>query len=157
MSQTLKIRVASKDDAQPIAHLIQSVAHYFLSCPSGEGAEAFLASITAKSILSYVTNPDFVYLVGFEGDLLVGVAAIKDQKHIYHLFVHPAFQKRGVANRLWEQLKGQALAAGNPGTFTVNSSIYAVPVYVRFGFVPTSEAQEKNGIQFQPMRLTLER
>lgn len=153
MKEELTIRVASEGDAQVIAELVQSVGHYFLANPSGQGAEGFLASISATAISGYITNPAFFYIMGFIGKDLVGVAALREQKHIYHLFVHPAFHGQGIASRLWLSLKSQAIAAGNSGTFTVNSSLYAVPVYLRFGFVPTSEAQEKNGIQFQPMQL----
>lgn len=153
MKETLTVRAASEADAQAVSELVQSVGHYFLANPNGQGAEGFLSGISAAAILGYISNPAFTYIMGFMGNELAGVAALRDQKHIYHLFVRPDFHGQGVASRLWQFLKSQAIAAGNPGTFTVNSSLYAVPVYSRFGFVPTSEPQVKNGIQFQPMQL----
>jgi hypothetical protein len=47
------------------------------------------------------------------------------------------------------------MRAGNPGQFTVNASLNAVPVYEKFGFVQQGEAQRMHGICFQPMRLSL--
>lgn len=153
MNTLIIIRAASDADAQSVAELVQSVGHYFLADPSGAGAEGFLSSISAAAISGYISNPAFNYLVAFMGQDLAGVAAIKENKHIYHLFVRPDCHRQGVAHLLWQHLKDHAIAAGNPGMFTVNSSLYAVPVYARFGFVPTSEPQTKNGIQFQPMHL----
>ena len=105
------------------------------------------------AISSYITDPAFVYIMAFIGNELAGVAALKEQKHIYHLFVLPAFHQQGIAKHLWLHLKDQAIASGNNDVFTVKSSLYAVHVYSRFGFTATSEPQKKNGIQFQPMQL----
>ncbi len=155
MTETFTVRAATETDAQSVAELVQSVGHYFLANPRGQGAEGFLASISVTAISGYINNPSFIYIMGFVSTELAGVAALKEEKHIYHLFVRPAFQRRGVASQLWLFLKAKAMQAGNPDTFTVNSSLYAVPVYSRFGFLPTSEPQEKNGVQFQPMQLTV--
>lgn len=151
ISQHLLIQPAQATDAPSVAELIQGVAHYFLASPSAAGAEGFLASLSPAAIAGYIDSPDFIYVLGFIEAQLVGVAALRDNQHVYHLFVRPDFHRLGIANRLWQQLKSQALAAGNSQGFTVNSSLYAVPVYAGFGFMPTGEAQARNGINFQPM------
>ena len=84
---------------------------------------------------------------------LVGVAGIRDAAHLYHLFVAESFQGRGIAAQLWEIASREALADGNPGRFTVNSSPYARALYERLGFVATGEPQVKDGIAFLPMEL----
>ena len=63
------------------------------------------------------------------------------------------FQGKGVARRLWEVAKAVSLDAGNPGVFTVNSSRYAVGLYETFGFVGQSEAIDRSGVIFIPMKL----
>jgi GNAT superfamily N-acetyltransferase len=153
MIETLNMREAVASDAGDIAALIQCVAGYFLTEPSGKGAEGFLASITQQAITSYIANPGFIYLAGFLGPRLAGVAALRDGKHVYHLFVHPDFHRQGIAQALWHQLRATALANGSERTFTVNSSLYAVPVYAAFGFVASAEPLVKNGIQYQAMQL----
>lgn len=150
---TLRIHPARETDAPAIAELVQSLAHYFLPNPAIAGTEAFLSSISQAAITGYVTAPNFSYLAGFIDNRLVGVAALRDNKHLYHLFVHPDFHRQGIAEKLWLHLKDEAMAAVNPGLFTVNASLYAVPVYSQFGFVPLSEPQTRNGVQFQPMQL----
>jgi ribosomal protein S18 acetylase RimI-like enzyme len=155
MNENLIIQSAHETDSAHVAELIHSVAHYFLPTPSGVGVESFMASISQTAIAGYITAKNFNYILGFMGTKLVGVAALRDNKHIYHLFVHPEFHRRGIANKLWQHLKSEALKHEGAGTFTVNSSIYAAPMYSRFGFAPTSEPQNKNGIQFVPMQLSV--
>lgn len=51
------------------------------------------------------------------------------------LLVDPKYQGLGLARKHWEILRDHALRAGNRGVFIVNSSLVAVPIYQRFGFV----------------------
>ena len=152
ISEQLVIQPAQAADAPSVAELIQGVAHYFLASPSAAGAEGFRASLSPAAVASYINSQDFIYVLGFIEAELVGVAALRDNRHTYHLFVRPDFHRQGIAKRLWQQLKSQAIAAGNTQGFTVNSSLFAVPVYAGFGFRPAGEAQTKNGIHFQPMQ-----
>ena len=153
MSADISIRKALDSDAPRIAELIQGFWHYFLADPSGEGAEGFLESISAAAIVRYINDPSFFYIVGIAGEDLVGVGALKDNRHLYHLFVHPDYHREGVARQLWQHLEREAAASGKSEKITVNSTSFAVPVYERFGFVPCGELQVKNGVQFQPMEL----
>jgi predicted GNAT family N-acyltransferase len=61
-------------------------------------------------------------------------------------------QNQGFSRSLWLHVKGIALANGHAGSFTVNATPYAVPVYERFGFAATGARVDKNGISFVPMR-----
>lgn len=156
MNNSVTIRLATENNAEAIAALIRRVSHYFLSDPSGAGAEGFLASLSPTAVAGYIADPGFRYIAAFVGDQLVGVAALRDDRHIYHLFVSPEHHRRGIATRLWLDLASRALAAGNTAGFTVNASIFAVPVYARWGFVATAAPQDKNGISFQAMHLPLQ-
>ncbi|MGX6566590.1 GNAT family N-acetyltransferase [Cupriavidus necator] len=98
-----------------------------------------------------MTDPACKYFVAVESGLLVAVCAIKDGKHIYHLFVAPEAQGRGVARALWEYARADAELDGATGRFTVNSSLHAVPVYERLGFHAIDSVQERNGVRFVPM------
>jgi hypothetical protein len=46
------------------------------------------------------------------------------------------------------------MRTSNSSFFTVNSSLFAVPVYLRFGFVRAGEQQTRNGVTVQPMVYT---
>lgn len=149
----MNIRAATADDAQEISALIAGVAHYFTVHPEGEGAEDFFESIQPSAIAGYIASRDYIYAVAHVENELAGVVAIRDKNQLFHLFVAPRFQRRGIARRLWSYAKASAFRAGNANAFTVYSTPYAVPVYERFGFEATGPRVENHGIAFVPMKL----
>lgn len=149
----MHIRPATPADAAAISTLILRLAPSFTLRPDGEGAEAFLATLAPEVIAGYLASPDYAYRVAEEDGALAGVVAVRENRHLFHLFVAPPFQNRGLARRLWERAMDAALRAGNPGEFTVNSSLYAVPVYEKFGFRPTGPCVEQHGVAWLPMKL----
>ena len=151
----MNIRPATSHDAESISTLIRSVAHYFTLHPQGQGAEGFLKTIAVEAINGLIQAAHFSYFAGFIGDDLAGVVAIRDNKHLYHLFVSPQFQRQGLASQLWAHAKADALRRGNAGEFTVNSSPFAVLVYAAFGFVAVGDKVETQGIAFVPMKLSI--
>ncbi|MGZ8158256.1 MAG: GNAT family N-acetyltransferase [Methylobacter sp.] len=153
MNPHLVIRDASPADAQNISALIHGEAHHCTVNPFGEGAEYFFSTISPEAITGYIANPNFIYLVGFVGTELAGIAAIRDEKHLYHLFVAAKFQRSGVASSLWQHVKTRALESGNTEGFTVNSTLFAIPIYERFGFQIQGECVEDKGIAFILMKL----
>lgn len=149
----MDIRSATTSDAAEISFLISSVSHFFTLNPDGKGADGFLKTIQPSSIAGYITSGKFDYLVAFVEGKLAGVVAVRDNKHLFHLFVAPDFQRQGIAAKLWAHAKSAAIQAGNIEGFTVNSTPYAVPVYERFGFTATGPKVEKHGIAFVPLKL----
>jgi len=104
-------------------------------------------------MISRYMQTGYKYHVAEIGDLLAGVVAIRDNTHLYHLFVAEQFQHKGIAKELWRTAMKRSLREGNTGEFTVNSSANARGVYQRLGFVAVSGPQEKNGVVFYPMKL----
>ncbi|ATJ87858.1 GNAT family N-acetyltransferase [Ralstonia solanacearum] len=86
---------------------------------------------------------------------MAGVAAIRDNAHLYHLFVDQRPQEKGFGTQRWAHAKRTAIQAGNRGHFTVNSTVFAVTVYEAFGFRVTGPKTERNGIPFFPMTLKI--
>ena len=154
MAEPLAIRAATAADAPAISALVLSLARYFLADPERpEAAEAFFQTISPEAIAGYIESGRFRYHLAESGGDLAGVVAIRDGAHLYHLFIAERFHRRGLATRLWEHARAEALAGGNPGRFTVNSSLFAVPLYERLGFAPAGAAIVKDGIAYQPMAL----
>ncbi len=150
LAERMNIRPATAADADAISALIAGTAHHFMLDPSGRGAERFLEGIAPQAILGYVASPNFYYLVAVSGSDVVGAVALRDGRHLFHLFVAPDWQRQGIARALWSAaMKG---AATDPEAFTVNSSPNAVAVYEKFGFTPTGPRTEMNGIAFIPMK-----
>ena len=149
---TFEILTATQQDAEAISRLINNLSRHFTQDPEGKGAQAFMQTISPTAIHALINAPNMQYCKAVAGDRLAGVIAMRDHTHLFHLFVDPVFQHQGLSRKLWLHAKAVALAMGNPGSFTVNSTLYAVPVYERFGFRPVGTRMDKNGISFVPMR-----
>jgi GNAT superfamily N-acetyltransferase len=149
----MQVRSATVADAEQISSLIRSLSGPFLLSQDGSGAEPFLESIGAPAIRGYISASNFSYHVAEAENEVVGLVALRDNSHLYHLFVAQAHQGKGLGRSLWLLVKQAALQAGNSGRFTVNSSLNAVLVYERFGFVATGPKVEKHGVAFVPMQL----
>ena len=150
----MKVERASIADAPRISALIRELSRPFLVSPTGEGAEPFFAAISESAIQGYVSAGNFEYFLAESQGQLAGVVALRDNSHLFHLFVAEPFQSKGLGSKLWQMVKAQAIQAGNPGRFTVNSSLNALPVYEKFGFVVSGAVVQTHGVTFQPMQLS---
>ncbi len=119
---------------------------------SPDAAAAFARENDEEGIRAFV-RVGMAYYVAEKNGAVAGFIAIRDNKHIFHMFVDKAHHRQGIARDLWTVARQAALEAGNPGAFTVNASNYALPVYQAMGFVRTAPTQLKNGIYYNPMQL----
>jgi GNAT superfamily N-acetyltransferase len=149
----MNIRAAQISDAAPMAALIRSHQALLTLQPSGEGAEEFVQSVAEPALRAHLEAGNYVHFVAEHGGALVGFVAVRDNAHLFHLFVAAAHQRKGAARQLWAQARRHAELHGNPGEFTVNSSLNALAVYERFGFKQEAPRVEKHGVAFVPMRL----
>lgn len=149
------IRKAVPDDAEAISALILWFADRYLADPDDRAAaEPFFALHTPEAIRRTLSSDRFRHHVATSPDgELVGVVCVRDVTHLRLLFVDERHHGRGIGSRLWALAQEEALAAGNPGRFTVNSALGAVSFYERFGFVVTGEEVHRDGIAFAPMVL----
>lgn len=147
----MKIRLAAIADAPRISALLRDLtSKYIARTLSDEGANRLLDSMTEPAIKAYLAS-GYRYHVAEQDGELAGVVAVRDNGHLYHLFVSERFQRQGVARQLWEVAKDACLQAGNPGAFTVNSSRYAVGLYEKLGFVKRSDASNDGDVISIPM------
>lgn len=157
-SHTLHIRRAEDADASRISDLILGLVPYFTIHPDGQGAEVFLESVNTKGVQGFLQSAQFDYFIAEYQNQIAGVVALRDNSHLYHLFVAPQFHGLGFGRQLWQFLLDFAKHKNtnqNLTSITVNSSINAVAMYRHFGFEPTSERQEMHGLAFVPMALQL--
>lgn len=148
-----EIRIAALDDAEPISTLVTAVSRSFITPDlPPDGRKRLLASMTPAAIRQYM-RAGYRYHVACAHGSIVGVVATRDDRHIYHLFVDGAWQGRGLGRRLWSEASAACVRAGNPGEFTVNSSLNAVQFYEQFGFVRQSGPVVHGGVIAVPMRL----
>lgn len=149
------LRPAVAEDASAISALILSLQPYLTIAPDGEGAEEFLVTLQPDIIRRNLMADNYSYQLAVDGDALAGVVAMRDNTHLFSLYVGSAWHGQGVGKRLWEVARDGALARGNPGNFTVNASAFAVGMYRHLGFKEAGPMAEMHGIRFLPMRLDL--
>jgi len=151
------IREATAEDSENISSLVYQLSEKYITCEfTPQGSEALLATMRPAAIRKCMEN-GFQYHVAEMGALLTGVVGVKDNSHLYHLFVAETHHRQGIARKLWQVAKNACLLNGNPGVFTVNSSSYALRVYENLGFKTQSEPEDKNGVIYTPMKLTIDR
>jgi GNAT superfamily N-acetyltransferase len=151
MTDPFQFRIAAVSDAGAISRLILDMAPSVTADPAGRGAAPFLATLTPEAIAANLSSERFRYHLAWEGGVLAGVIGIRDASHLFHLFVSPDHQSRGLGTRLWQLGREAALAAGNPGHFTVNATPAAQQLYERFGFRECGKPIEHSGVRAIPM------
>ncbi|TWI62148.1 acetyltransferase (GNAT) family protein [Pseudoduganella lurida] len=150
----LTFRPATPEDAPAIAALIMALMPFLTQHPSGKGAEQFMASVGIDGQRRYLAQERYRYHVAMEDGLLAGIVAMRDNAHLFHLFVSESLHGKGLGRRLWELARDEAIALGNPGSFTVNAAVRVMAMYRHLGFVPEGEPVAHDGIVDVPMRWT---
>ena len=152
----LRIRAAVPEDSESICKLICGLVEKFIAKEfSSQGIDFLLSTITADAISENMRS-GYRYHVAEVNGLLTGVVAVRDNTHLFHLFVAEQFHRKGIARKLWQLAMTECLREGNTGEFTVNSSAYALGVYRKLGFVSQSGPKDKNGVIFYPMKLIVD-
>lgn len=150
----MNLRPGNANDAPALADLIASFRDELTDRPDGAGAEKFFDSVSAQAERAYLESERYRYIVAERDGALLGFIALRDTRHVFHMFVARQHHRMGVAARLWQEARAHALGSGMRGEFTVNASLRAVPVYRAFGFVEAGEVASAHGISFLPMRLS---
>lgn len=153
---SITIREATFADSKAISDLISRNAQSLLQDDFENGGLAFFLSTVEQRAIREYMDQGFSYLVAVDNTKIVGVIAMKDYSHMFHLFVDKVHHNKGIAKQLWQAIYQHSVKHGNRGKFTLNSTSYALPVYERWGFVTTDEQQSRHGIRYTPMELLVE-
>ena len=143
----MNIAQSTAGDVIAIKTLIESLAHFYRNDESVALPLWFLNSISEQEILNRISSSEFYNLsCKVEGELL-GYICVKNNYQLYHLFVSENHHRCGIASKLWLSAK----QATKSTKYFLRSSIYAIPVYEKFGFKSIGAPTEKDGIKFQVM------
>ena len=107
------------------------------------GKQAFWNAIHSKEYIQMLSAYG-----AYENEKLIGIIATRNAgSHIALFFVDGHYHHQGVGRSLWNAV----LEDSAVNEITVHSSLYAVEVYKKLGFVQSDEVQEDGGIQYIPM------
>lgn len=145
---SISIRAARTKDAAEISALVSQLSREFIVPDySPFGAATLLGRQTPEAIAACYGGKSIALVAEGHGAIVGVVSLLLEKRHLFHLFVASAFQRRGLGRRLWDAARAEA----GPGPITVNSSRLAVPVYRRLGFVDNGPKWEKDGVIAFPM------
>lgn len=145
----MTIRSATIVDAREIQQLVMSLSKYYLISRGVDIPQWLLDTLAVEKFEHRIQADNYLNLVCEENGKLQGYISIKNNEHLFHLFVDETCQENGVARQLWEKASDICQA----DVYTVRSSVYAVPVYKRFGFKPVGELVARDGVGYQEMQL----
>jgi GNAT superfamily N-acetyltransferase len=153
----IEIRPIAAGDADAAARLVadvfgQDVAPLYVA----EGVSEFLTYASREAFAQRLAGGHAGFVAESEQGELIGLVEIRNPCHVSLLFVLGAWQRQGIG----KELVGEAVAycrRWEPDTtvMTVNASPNSVAAYESFGFRSTGPEQERNGIRFVPMVMSL--
>jgi GNAT superfamily N-acetyltransferase len=146
------VRLSTPTDAKAVSALVLSLVDDMLVDPEGEEAQRFYASMSPNEVTKYMEMPTRFYVVAEVDGQVQGMIMVRNDNYIGQFFVSHAHQGKGLGSALWQFALTHARQLGGAGQFTVNSSLAAVPVYKRFGFVALGAPEVASGFKFIPMR-----
>lgn len=152
----LQIRPAEESDAESAVALVLRAFDEFIAPDyPADGIEHFYTHVTKEALVAAINDGKIVRLATV-GNRLVGVVQLRDEAHITWLYVDGACHGRGIGRQLVvsaaEQIRERTPSITE---ITLNSSPFAVPIYVRMGFEINGAEQIKDGMRFTPMRAAI--
>ena len=156
MDMDIKYRFMKKGEEERVCALVEKVFNEFVAPDyDSEGVDEFFKYANPLA-MSERGSTEQVIIVAEKGGDIVGIIEMRNSDHIALLFV--SCRGEGVARELVKRaVKECRKRHPDLKTITVNSSLFAEPVYARMGFMTTGSAQKKNGIIFVPMAYELKR
>jgi ribosomal protein S18 acetylase RimI-like enzyme len=146
------IRPATVGDAAEIAALIREFAAVLVEDPAAAGP--FWASMSAKAHARNLQSARFRYTLACAGDEeLLGFIAMRDERHLFNLYVRERAQRQGIGRALWRHALKALGDRTDDGDLTVNASLDAVAFYRALEFREAAAVVRTQGIAFVPMRL----
>jgi GNAT superfamily N-acetyltransferase len=153
----IEIRPARLSDAESTIAMVMRAFDAFVAPDySAEGIDHFHNEVTAAS-LECAINDDEIVLVALADADLVGVIKVRDETHISLLFVDELHQARGIGLELITRAVAEIQnRTPDATTITVNSSPFALPVYIHMGFESAGPETETDGMKYFPLRAGIE-
>lgn len=130
----MNIRSYRAADCPLLAQLFYDTVH---TVNARDYSPAQLAVWATGSVDLAAWNRSFLQhhtLVAIDADQIVGFGDMDQDGFLDRLYIHHAFQRRGVARAILQQLEEQAKARGVT-RFTTHASITARPFFERFGYM----------------------
>ncbi|MGC0822265.1 GNAT family N-acetyltransferase [Pantoea agglomerans] len=142
----MEIRAALESDAAGISELIQLVSMQCNFSETEPCPQWFIESTKPEVLQPLIVSDDYLWLIAVERGEVTGVLTLFEGNLVKYLFVHPKFQRKGVARALWQRAIPELRSE-----ISVRSSLFAIPFYEKREFKKVGEVKFFNGVSFQTM------
>ncbi|WP_266169331.1 GNAT family N-acetyltransferase [Dyella subtropica] len=152
MTADLRLRLARLEDARAIGVLVRRVVRrWVLPDQPARAAAPLLKQMSARAIREKMCAGERFHLA-FVNGVLAGVAAMRNDSHLFQFYIGTRYQGRGMARLLWRRAMHDSMRRAGTTRFTLNATVRAIPVYLRLGFVITdAEFTSTKGVVSTPM------
>ena len=123
----LRMRLARRDDAPAVARLARRVVRRWIVPEQPRVAVIALEESLRTSVIREKIVTGQRFHLAFVDGALAGVAAVRNDSHVFQLFVGTRYQGQGIARKLWERLRGDCVRRAGTRVFTLNAAPGAVP------------------------------
>ena len=135
MPPRVRIRLATEADARAIGVLVRRVTRQdVLPDQSAAAGRHLMAMMTARAERERIREGKR-YHVAELGGRLAGVVAVRDDRHVFRLFVGRRFRNLGIGRARLRKALADARRRARTRKFTLYASAHALPAYLRMGFV----------------------
>ncbi len=157
MVEKLFIRPIQVDDIPEISALVLRAFWLDMAPLLHPLGIATLQTFFSPEAMRQRLSQDHFILVAELEQRLVGMVDVRQGKHITSLFVDPPYQRQGIGRALLQAaLNCMCQAKPDLKEVTVNASPNAIQAYVNYGFQAVGDLQERSGVLFIPMHLTMD-
>lgn len=151
----IKIEKYKYGEENAIEQLIRKVYDEFVAPDyTDEGNKTFYDFIIPKNIVERVSKGSLIFTAKEDGRI-IGMIELKKYNHLSLLFVDKNYHRQGISHELFNRILKAVRDKKKIKFIDVNSSIYAVSVYLKLGFKITGKIKKMSGIKFVPMKYDL--
>jgi len=145
---TLKISLYNKSYTEDLFTVFKKSVHH-IACHdyTAEQCLAWAPDTIDLEIWHHQRSQQPTY-IAFDNDKIAGFIDLNQSGYIHMFYIHPDYQKRGIASFLFEHIQNIAKSKNIPA-LTVHASITALPVFQKWGFdMITKQTISRNGQHF---------
>lgn len=142
------IDLATQTDLLDIHKLIKQIfLEEKLTKITAQGYNNFLEFITCNSLKQRLAAGSKIWLYKTNIEL-IGILEINSKNHILLYFVKKKYRGQKIGKMLFNHARSYV-----SGKITANSTDYALPIYLKLGFIQTGPAVNRGGIIVSPVLL----
>ncbi|MCR5747281.1 MAG: GNAT family N-acetyltransferase [Lachnospiraceae bacterium] len=161
MSDHFQVRFIEKEEFRTAIDLCWNVfCEFEAGLFSREGAISFNQFINDELLFKAFLNGGFPVVAAYDGDMMIGVAALRYGPHLSLLFVEGVYQHMGVGTALVQYCRDWLISRDTGlgrETLTVNAAPTGEAFYKWFGFEEDGPVVSKDGVYYRPMILNLKK